>query len=196
MPAFLKGTLRGVVLLLIAGYVFYVYAVTRAAQETVGLDAATVLASSSFALVLLVPVAWVVALPDVPGLVLGHRARQRWRQGRCPRCGFWALEKSGGACAACGADRSEPPAPRPGWSVVRHRAAMVLAVWLVACVAAEAWAEADEAAFVRQAQAHLSASADHTYSRTRRWPTQDHVLYYTQRDGLTTDSPDSLLPQY
>jgi ribosomal protein L37E len=196
MPAFLTGLLRVVVLLLIAAYAFFVYAVTRAAQETVGLDFATILASASFALVLLVPVAWVVALPDVPGLFFGHRARQRWREGRCPRCGSASLEQTAGICADCGADRGEPPAPRPGWSVVKRLAAMALAAWLVGCAVAEVWAVADEAAFAREAEAHLSASSGTSYNRPRCWPAQDHALYYTRRDGVSADPPGRLLPQY
>jgi hypothetical protein len=196
MPAFLTGLLRGVVLLLIAAYVFYVYDVTRAAQEIVGRDFATILASSSFALVLLVPVAWLVAVPDVPRLVSGHRARQRWREGRCPRCGSSALEKVAGTCADCGADRSVPPAPRPGWGIVQRLALFVAAAWLAGCVAGEVWAVRDEAAFAREGKARLSATSDRSYSRPRRWPMQEYPLYYTRRDGVTTDAAGSLLPQY
>jgi hypothetical protein len=193
MPAFLRALVRVVVLLLMAAHVFYVYAFARALQEIVGHDFATVLASSSLALIMLAPLAWMVALPDLPSIIRAHRARRRWLQGRCPRCGSFVIQAVGGACPECGADRSAPVTCRVGWAAARRLAALALAVWLLGCIAAEGWASLDEAVFAREAEAHVSASRDLSYSRPRRWPMQDKTLYYTPTDGVTPYSPELIL---
>jgi hypothetical protein len=185
-----------VVLLLVAGYVFYLYAFARGLQEIVGRDFTTVLASCSFSLVLLVPMVWVVALPDLPRILWTHRARRRWLQGLCPKCGLFVLHEEGSVCPECGADRSLPASFRPGSVEVRRLAVIALAAWFLGCIASETWASLDETVFAREAEAHVSASPDDEYSRPRRWPMQDQTLYYTQADGVMPYAPDIVLRQY
>lgn len=185
---------RLIVLLLMSAVVFYLYAAARGMQDIVGPDFATVLASCSFALILAVPLAWVVALPDLPRIILGHRARQRWQAGRCPACGYYLIQARGSACPACGAERSEPVTLLPGPALARQLAVLALAAWLIGCVAAEGWASLDEAAFAREAEAHVSTSSATRYDRPRRWPMHEQTLYYSSTDGVTAYSPDMILP--
>jgi hypothetical protein len=195
MGAALTGMLRVVALLLMAAWGFFLYAAARASQEVVGLDFATVLASCSFALVLSAPLAWIVAVPETPRVVRACRDRRRWLQGRCPGCGAFVAYARGTACPECGADRARPrPSPLSA-AMAKRLAALALAGWLLGAVAAEVWASWDEAHFARQAEAYVSASADTSYSRPRRWPMHDKMLYYTPADGVTPFSPWIILSE-
>ncbi len=187
---------RLLVMLLMASHVFYLYTFARTLQEITGLDLAAVLASGSFALVMLVPLVWAVALPDLPDIIRTHRGRHRWLQGRCAECGYSLLQAGGGgSCPECGASRGEPSAFVFGWPTARRFAVLAAVAWLMGCVAAESWAAMDEVAFAREAEVHLSSAAVDQYSRPRRWPMHDKTLYYSTMDGVTAYSPQLVLPQ-
>ncbi len=193
MPVSWTVIFRLFVLLLMAAHVFYLYAFARTLQEIVGPDFPTILASSSFALVMLVPLVWAVVLPDLPEIVRTHRGRGRWLQGRCSRCGYWVLQAQGNSCPECGTDRREPGSFRFGWPTVRRFAFLAATAWLVGCVAAESWAVLDEATFAREAVAHVDGTATKYYNRPRRWPMQDKTLYFSSTDGVTAFSPEFVL---
>jgi hypothetical protein len=195
MPVVLRALLRVAALLLMAAWGFYLYAAARVWQEVVGHDFATVLASCSFALVLSAPVAWIVALPDLPRVMRACRDRRRWLQGRCPGCGHFVVYAQGAACPQCGADRGAPRSSPFGWAMAKRLAALAVAGWLLGSVVAEGWASLDEAVFAREAEAHVSASQDLSYSRPRRWPMQDKMLYYTLADGVMSYSPEIILAE-
>ena len=147
MPVSWTVVFRLFVLLLMAAHVFYLYAFARTLQEIVGPDFPTILASSSFALVMLVPLVWAVVLPDLPEIVRTHRGRGRWLQGRCSRCGYFVLQAEGRSCPECGTDRRDPGSFRFGWSTVRRFAVLAATAWLLGCVSAECWAVLDERNF-------------------------------------------------
>ena len=184
---------RVVVLLAIAAHVFYQYAFARAFQEIVGVGFPTILASSAFALVMLVPLAWAVALPDLPEILLNHRARRRWLRGRCSKCNYFVLYEEGINCPECGTARTEPGSFQFGWSTVQRFVLLAAAAWVVGCVGAESWAVTDEAAFAREAAAHTLATTTYDYSRPRRWPNQYQTLYFSSSRGVTAFEPELVL---
>lgn len=194
MPISWAALFRVVVLLLMAAHVFYLYTFARTYQEMVGPDFATVFASSSFALAMLIPLAWAVALPDLPEIIRSHLSRRRWSQGRCPECGYPVIYAEGGTCPECGADRGEPRPFWIGWPTARRFAMLAAGAWLLGCVAAESWTSADEAAFRNEGLAHLEASDVSQYSRPRRWPMGNERLYYTHSEGATAFPPGVHLP--
>ena len=108
MPVSWTATVRVIVLLLMAAHVFYFYAFARAPLEIVGVDLSAVLASSAFALIMLVPLAWAVVLPDLPEIVRNHRARRRWRSGRCSMCNYLLLYDEGQLGDRSGEGRGDP----------------------------------------------------------------------------------------
>jgi hypothetical protein len=193
MPVSWTAVFRVALSLLIAAYVFFWYAFARMRQEMVGLDFATVLASASFALVMLVPLAPATALPDVPVLVRSELGRRRWRQGRCAVCGHSLLEGRSGTCPECGAERAEPEF-RLGWGTVRRFAALSVVAWAIGCTVAESWTWMDESSFAREAPEQITRDVNH-YSRARRWPMGDRNLYYSRADGVTAYAPRLVLPQ-
>lgn len=193
MPVSWTALFRVVVMLLMAAHVFYLYAFARAQQEMIGLDFLTVLASSAFALVMLVPLAWAVALPDLPEIIRSQRCRQRWAQGRCSKCGYPVLYAQGASCPECGHDRGEPKAFWIGWPTARRFAVLAAVAWVIGCVTAESWAAVDELSFAREAEAHLSSSPSPRYSRPRQWPMQNMTLYYTSNEGVTAYAPELVL---
>ncbi len=194
MPVSWASLFRLLVLLVMAAHVFYLYAFARTQQEIIGLDFFAILASSSFSLVMLVPLAWAVALPDLPEIIRSQRNHHRWAQGECARCGYPVLHARGGACPECGADRNEPKAFWLGWATARRFALLAAVAWLVGCLAAESWAEVDESSFAREAVAHLEDTRAGRYSRPRIWPMQNMTLYYNRMDGVTAYSPEMILP--
>lgn len=194
MPISWTAVFRLVVLLLMATHVFYLYAFARTLQEIVGLDLFTILASSSFALVMLVPLAWAAVLPDLPAIIRNHVGRRRWSQGRCPECGLFLLQAQGTNCPECGHERREPASFEFGWATARRFAVMALIAWALGCVAAESWAALDESNFAREAAAAVTGPAGE-YSRARRWPMNDKTLYYTKNDGVTAYRTDLVLPR-
>lgn len=193
MPVSWTAVFRGAMLLLIAAYVFFWYAFARMRQEIVGLDVVTVLASASFALVMLVPLAPATALPDVPVLVRSEIGRRRWREGRCAVCGHSLLEGRGGSCPECGAERAEPVF-RLGWDTVRRFVTLAALAWVLGCSVAECWTWLDESSFAREAPKLVTADLGH-YSRARRWPMGDRNLYYSPADGVTAYAPRLELPR-
>ncbi len=194
MPVSWTAVFRAVVVLLMAAHVFYFYLFARLDQEIVGLDFLTILASASFGLVMLVPLAWAVALPDLPVIIHTQIGRRRFAQGRCGGCGHSLLQVQGPKCPECGADRSEPTYEL-GWATVRRFILLAVAAWLLGCVAAESLACFDETMFVREAERHLAQSGDDEYSRPRRWPMHRRSLYYTETGGVTAYRPGVRLPQ-
>ncbi len=187
---------RTVVLLLMAAHVFYFYAFARAQQEIVGVDFPTVLASSAFALVMLVPLAGAIVLPDLPEIVRNHRARRRWQRGRCSMCNYLLLYEEGANCPECGTTRGEPGSFEFGWSTVQRFVLLAAAAWAVGCIGAESWAVLDEVAFAREGEAHVSTmTAKDAYSRPRRWPNQDRTLYFSSSSGVTAFAPQLVLDQ-
>ncbi len=187
---------RVVVLLLMAAHVFYFYAFARGPQEIVGLDFPTVLASSAFALIMLVPLAGAVVLPDLPEIIRSHRARRRWQRGRCSMCNYLLLYEQGTSCPECGTARGEPGSFEFGWSTVQRFVLLAAAAWAVGCIGAESWSVLDELAFAREGEAHASTmTAKDLYSRPRRWPNQDKTLYFSSSSGVTAFAPQLVLEQ-
>ncbi len=195
MPMSWTAIFRVVMLLLMAAHVFYLYAFARMLQEVIGTDFRTVLASSSFALVMLVPLTWAVAVPDLPQILRAHRARRRWLRGNCPGCNYFLLSTTGTGCPECGADRAEPRPFEFGWSMVRRFAALAVVAWVLGCVAAESWTVLDETSFARAAPAHVDGTVTHRYSRQRRWPMHGKRLYYSTTDGVTAFFPEFVLEE-
>jgi hypothetical protein len=193
MPISWTALFRVVVMLLMAAHVFYFYEFARNDLETVGLEFTTVLASSSFGLVMLVPLAWAAALPDLPLIIRTQVGRRRWQRGCCAWCGRFLLAAAGTVCPECGEERRPPPAFELGWGTVRRFAILALAAWVIGCVAAESWASLDEMTFAREAP--QASRAGGSYSRQRRWPMQDKRLYYTAADGVTAYAPHLVLPE-
>jgi hypothetical protein len=195
MPMPWTAIVRGVVLLLMAAHVFYFYAFARAPQEIVGVDFPAVLASSAFALVMLVPLAWAVVLPDLPQIVRNQRARGRWQRGRCSMCNYLLLYEQGASCPECGTTRGEPDSFQFGWSTVQRFVLLAAAAWAVGCIGGESWAVLDEVAFAREGEIHVStATTTDAYSRPRRWPNQDQTLYFSSM-GVTAFAPQLVLDQ-
>ncbi len=190
MPVSWTVVFRLFVLLLMAAHVFYLYAFARTLQEIVGADLATILASASFSLFMMVQLGWAVVLPDLPEIVRTHRGRVRWLQGRCSRCGYFVLQAEGNSCPECGTDRREPGSFQFGWPTVRRFAVLAATAWVVGCVAAESWVGLDEATFAREAAVHVNGTVTKPYNRPRRWPMQDKTLYFSSTDGVTAFSPE------
>ena len=193
MPMSWTAIFRVVVLLVMTAHVFYLYAFARMLQEVVGTDFQTILASSSFALVMLVPLTWAVAVPDLPQIIRAHRGRRRWLRGYCPGCNYFLLNAAGNRCPECGGDRAEPRPFEFGWPTIRRFAVFAAAAWVLGCVAAESWTVMDEASFAREASAHVGGVATERYSRRRRWPMHGRTLYYTTTDGVTAFIPELIL---
>ncbi len=183
-------------LLLIAPHVFYINAISREPQDILGVDFHTVLASSAFALIMLVPLAWAVVLPDLPEIIRNHRGRRRWQRGRCSMCDYPLLYEQGASCPECGTTRGEPGSFEFGWSTVQRFVLLAAAAWAVGCIGAESWAVLDEVAFAREGEAHVSTmTVKDAYSRPRRWPNQDRTLYFSSSSGVTAFAPQLVLDQ-
>ena len=133
MPVSWELLFRAIVALLMTAHVFYFYLFARAREATAG-------GSALFALAMLVPLAWAVAISDLPEIYRRGRRHRRWEQGRCPGCGYPVRAGGGdGGCPECGTSMDEPRPYRFTWATIRRFAFLVAAAWVIGCGAAETW---------------------------------------------------------
>ena len=193
MPVSWTTLFRLLVLLLVALHVFNMYCLSRVVEESVGRSAVAIAGSGFFALAMLIPLAWAVALPDVPEMVRRQRGRKRWAQGRCPGCGYVLLAAGGEACPECGTKRREPEPFSFGWATAARFLGLALGAWVLGSVVAESWIAYDEAGFRQEAQTQLAGTSAALFSRPRRWPMEDARLYYTADEGVSAFPPRGVL---
>ncbi len=184
MPISLANLFRVVVVLVMAVHVFHMYCLARMMDEGVGLELSTVIRSASFAMVMMIPLAWAVALPELPEIVTRFRSHQRWRRGQCSRCGYQLTGIERSTCPECDAARREPEGYDLGWPTVRRFLLLVVLAWALGSTAAELWTWDDERRFGEEVQRHLTAGQDGDYSRARRWPSENGGLVYDPERGI------------
>jgi hypothetical protein len=178
---------RGLVLLLLAAHVFYMYCTARGMGAHFGFDSGTTIGAALFALAMLVPLVWAVFLPDVPEVIAHHvRPRRRWRRGECPHCGYDRLSLPAGAttCPECGGALREPEPWRFTSQTVRRFVAINLLAWLIGCFGGEAWMLNDEHAFRGEIVQRAAAGNSAAWSRARRWPNDACSLVYEPPGGF------------
>ncbi len=152
-----------------AGHVFLMYVLARTWQETFGNSISVVMLSLLFAGVMLIPLLWAIAIPDLPLTFMRSAARRRWIRGQCPECRYPASESSARVCPECGAAITEPEPYQFRWSLVRRFVILAIAAWVLGAVAGEAWVVADEASFRREIAMIRNMPVDRN-GRDRRWP--------------------------
>ena len=167
-PTF-SNLFRAVIVLLLTAHVFCMYSLARSMSGDFGLDVGTAVLAALFALVLLVPLVWAVAVPDAPEMYLRVLRARKWRtEGRCPECGYrCGAEQT--VCSECGTALRAPAEYRITGGTVRRYLVMNLLAWVVGCGVAETGIRADESMFRRET-ARFAAEGDEQYSRPRRWP--------------------------
>jgi len=180
--------IRGIVATLLTAHVFYMFALARTQLDGFGFDLSTVLLAALFALVVLLPFAWAVVLGDIPEVYITQiRSRNWYRANRCPQCGYDLTGiKSIKQCPECGGAIAEPPPYKLSRTNIRRFITINLAAWVLGCVVAEAWLGADEAAFVREAQAAVAQDDRELYQRPRRWPFESVTMVYHESEGAYT----------
>lgn len=194
MPISLPNLFRGIILLALAAHVFYMYSTARTIGETVGLTPATVMIASLFALIMLIPFIWAVALPEFPEMYLRHVRATRWfEQGRCPDCGYPTTGSRTDRCPECGVALASPKPYAVSWHTVRLFIIINALAWLIGCASAECWALVDEHRFRAEAARHIASNNEQTYERSRWWPNHSNALLYTQDQEIHTDKK-TLLP--
>lgn len=192
MPNTLGHLIRGTVAMLLTAHVFYMFALARTQLGGFGFDLSTVLLAALFALVVLVPFAWAVALGEIPEVYITQiRSRNWYRAGRCPQCGYDLTGiKSIQQCPECGGAITEPPPYKLSGTNIRRFITINLSAWVLGCVVAQAWLAADEAAFVREAQEAVASEDRGVYQRPRRWPFDSVMLVYNKSEGVSTTVPN------
>jgi len=185
MPISLPNLFRALIMLLLAAHVFYMYSTARRISETVGISPSAIIIAAMFALVMLIPFVWAVALPEFPEMYLRHvRARRWYEQGRCPECGYPTTATRTDRCPECG-NMQEPPSPYAvSWHTVRLFILINALAWMIGCAAAESWALVDEHQFRTEAIEHVTTSKQRTYDRPRWWPNHNQALVYSEDRGV------------
>jgi hypothetical protein len=178
-------TWRAGLALCMAFYVLCMYGLARAEIEGVGLRPGTVTLAALFALLMMVPLVWIVAIMELPELWRGVRARRRWKLGRCPACGYDIHGSLASECPECGAGLGLPPEHRFGWRTLRRFLLVALVTWIAGSAACESWAIFDERAFAGEVRARLAAGADAVYWRERSWPCDGAWLIYEPGKGIS-----------
>lgn len=178
---------RALVMLLLAAHVFYMYCTARGMAESFGFRPGTTIVACLFALVMLIPLVWAVAIPEIPEAFTLHiLPRRRWKQGRCRRCGYdlRGIAQAPDApivCPECGLEASEPEAAdmwQVGARTIRRFMLINALAWVIGCAAGETWMQIDEHRFRDEAQHIIATSPRASYSRARHWPNSSATLLY------------------
>jgi hypothetical protein len=185
MPLSWPTLFRGLVMLLLALHVFYMYSIARGMSDGAGVNLPGMIVAAAFSLVMLLPLIWAVTLPELPDIFTSHiRARRWWRAGRCPGCGY---ERRGlpenASCPECGSPSAEPRSYRVSARTIRLFIIVNALAWMVGMGAGEAWLRTDEAAFRREVEAARLRGSP-WYARPPRWP-HHGLLYWREREGFT-----------
>lgn len=183
MPVRFATIFRVVVILALAAHVFFMYSIARVMREEFGITWSGFIVTSLFALAMLVPLLWLVWLPDAPEAYIQWRAANRWRKGRCTRCSYDISQTKAERCPECGTVLSEPSGYEFSMRTLRRFAVMNLLAWIVGVGAAELNLSLDERAFVREALVVESRNNVPMYSRSRSWPNGAAHLFHSTATG-------------
>ncbi len=145
MPVTWPTIFRALVVLLMAAHVFTQYSLARSMDTTAGFGVWATVKGAAFGLVMMIPLIWAVALPDLPEILRRARHQRRWEKGRCPACGYSVRKGGGPACPECGAPIAEPGPYLFTWSTIRRFVRLALLAWLIGWVMAEGWRLAQNA---------------------------------------------------
>ena len=128
------------------------------------------------------------AVVDLPRATWNHLLpERRWRAGRCPACGYAAVDATR-PCPECGAAFVRPPAYAADWQTLRRMALLVLPAWALGTALGMAAFLADERAFEREVAAHRASAGDVPYGRARRGATFARIEWSPQ-EGFTATTP-------
>ena len=176
MPVSWTNIFRAVFVLLMTGHVLFMYSLARTQEYVFGLDLERIIVSTSFALVMLLPLAPAVALFDLPEVYGRAARRRRFKNGLCPACRYPVSPSGGSVCQECGRPMTEPAPYRFTWAMTRRFATFTLIAWIAGSIASEGWLIADEAAFRKEAEAQAT-SGQASLARKRRWPGNGYLLW-------------------
>jgi hypothetical protein len=139
MPLSLASLFRLALVGLMTGYAAVMYVLMRDLTGRQAMSADVVILTAMATLPLMVPLVWLVGLPELPEIYLTWwRASRRWRRGRCPTCDYITQSRQS-VCPECGA-ALRPPEPYRfsrrtlGWFI-----GMAVLAWAAGCAAGEAW---------------------------------------------------------
>ena len=185
MHAAFSHLLRGLFAIVLTGHVFYMFCLARTEIGGFGFDLGVVILAVLFALVLLVPFGWIIALAEIPDLYVNQVRTRRWYQsGRCPQCGYdVSARQNSDVCSECGGTIAPPPPYRLSRATIQRFIIINLVAWAIGCAIGEAWLEGDEAAFRHEAREALKQSDQTVYARPRRWPFDSVMMTYREQSG-------------
>ncbi len=191
MPASFAFIFRTLVLLLLALHVFYMYCIARGMSETFGFQLGATVIACLFALAMLIPLVWAVALPEIPEAISQHVIpRRRWKRGHCPSCGYdmrgrtTNVREQATICPECGRPAIEPDMWQVGRRTVGLFVSINLVAWIVGSAGGETWMLLDEREFSRAIDQRLAAGTNAMWGRARRWPNGNCSLVYSPGEGI------------
>lgn len=139
MPLPLAVLFRVMLLLVMIGYAALMYVLVRDITGNQPESLSVIGLSALGTLVLMLPLVWIVGLPELPEIYMTWwRATRRWRRGRCPVCDYPRME-SQSICSECGRALIEPQPYRFTGRTVAVFTVMIALAWLLGCVAGELW---------------------------------------------------------
>ena len=112
-------------------------------------------AATAIAMLAILPMG---AIIDLPQAIWEHAIpERRWRDGRCPSCGY---ANRGGPCPECGAPHERPPSFAMNWSTLRRAAWILVPSWALGLAAGMAAVAHDEARFRDEVAARRAAEPE------------------------------------
>ena len=144
-----------------------------------------IVVSTMIAMLAFLPLGAVIDLPEA--IWEYWLPDRRWKQGRCPCCGY---DANRARCPECGTPFARPPSYATDLRTLRRTTLVVVPSWIIGLAAGLVMVNADESAFQREVAALRASEPElRDHARRRAWPADFAELTWNAGRGFVGPPP-------